>query len=59
MLAHLSEADHTGKPFEREVLLERERLASTGISDGLVRLAVGCEDAEDLIGDLEQAFEKV
>ena len=28
----------------------------SGISDGLVRLAVGIEDAEDIIHDLEQAF---
>ena len=27
-----------------------------GITDGLVRLAVGIEDAEDIIADLEQAF---
>ena len=32
---------------------ERER---AGIGDGLVRLSVGIEDAEDLIGDLDQAF---
>ena len=30
-----------------------------GITDGLVRLSVGIEDAEDLIADLEQAFSKV
>ena len=27
-----------------------------GISDGLVRLSVGIEDADDLIGDLDQAL---
>lgn len=27
-----------------------------GITDGLVRLSVGIEDAEDLLGDLDQAF---
>ncbi|MCF7823872.1 MAG: PLP-dependent aspartate aminotransferase family protein [Candidatus Marinimicrobia bacterium] len=32
-----------------------ERLAA-GISDGLVRLAVGTEDVEDLLADLEQAL---
>jgi cystathionine beta-lyase/cystathionine gamma-synthase len=31
----------------------------TGITDGLVRLSVGIEDAEDLIADLEAALEKV
>ena len=30
--------------------------AELGISDGLVRLSVGVEDAADLIGDLEQAL---
>jgi cystathionine beta-lyase/cystathionine gamma-synthase len=35
---------------------ERERL---GITQGLVRLSVGIEDKEDLIGDLEQALHKV
>lgn len=35
---------------------ERQRV---GITDGLVRLSTGLEDAEDLIADLEQALEKV
>ncbi len=35
-----------------------ERLA-IGVSDGLVRYAVGIEDAQDLIGDLAQALEGV
>lgn len=30
--------------------------AAIGISDGLVRLSVGIEDADDLIGDLERAL---
>lgn len=30
--------------------------AALGITDGLVRLSVGIEDAEDLIGDLERAL---
>lgn len=29
-----------------------------GIKDNLLRLAIGCEDSEDLINDLEQAFAK-
>jgi cystathionine beta-lyase/cystathionine gamma-synthase len=33
--------------------------ARVGLSDGLVRLSVGIEDAEDLIADLEQAFATV
>jgi cystathionine gamma-lyase len=30
-----------------------------GISDGLVRLSVGIEDADDLLGDLDQALEAI
>jgi cystathionine beta-lyase/cystathionine gamma-synthase len=31
----------------------RERM---GVSDGLLRVSVGVEDADDLVADLEQAF---
>jgi cystathionine beta-lyase/cystathionine gamma-synthase len=34
-----------------------ERRAALGITDGLIRLSCGVEDADDLIGDLEGAFE--
>jgi cystathionine gamma-lyase len=34
-----------------------ERRAELGIGDGLIRLSCGVEDAEDLIEDLEQAFQ--
>jgi methionine-gamma-lyase len=33
-----------------------ERLEEAGISPGLLRLSVGCEDADDLVADLEQAL---
>jgi methionine-gamma-lyase len=33
-----------------------ERLADAGISPGLLRLSVGCEDADDLVADLQQAL---
>jgi cystathionine gamma-lyase/cystathionine beta-lyase/cystathionine gamma-lyase/homocysteine desulfhydrase len=33
--------------------------AALGIGDGLVRISVGCEDAEDLIADIESALERV
>ena len=36
-----------------------EDRAAIGISDSLVRMACGIENAEDLIADLEQALEKV
>lgn len=31
----------------------------TGITDSLIRLSVGIEDADDLIGDLDQALKKI
>ena len=34
----------------------KEELAAAGISEGLVRISVGLEDAEDIIADFEQAF---
>lgn len=36
-----------------------EQLAAAGISPGMLRLSVGCEDAGDLIADLEQALERI
>ena len=36
--------------------VEADRRAALGISEGLVRLSVGVEDADDLLGDLEQAL---
>lgn len=35
---------------------EREK---TGVTDGLIRLSVGIENADDLIADLEQAFQTI
>jgi cystathionine gamma-lyase len=37
----------------------RERREQLGIVDGLVRLSVGIEDADDLIEDLEQALRQI
>jgi hypothetical protein CLOSPO_00030 len=36
-----------------------EELKAAGISEGLVRLSVGLEDAQDIINDLKQALDKV
>jgi cystathionine beta-lyase/cystathionine gamma-synthase len=36
--------------------IPREERIKNGLSDSLIRLSVGIEDAEDLINDLEQAF---
>jgi methionine-gamma-lyase len=33
-----------------------EQLAAAGVSEGLLRLAVGCEDADDLVADLDGAL---
>jgi methionine-gamma-lyase len=37
----------------------REARLAAGISDGLVRVSVGLEDADDLIDDVDRALEKV
>lgn len=37
----------------------KEAREAAGITDGLVRLSVGIENADDLIADLDQALEKV
>jgi O-succinylhomoserine sulfhydrylase len=36
-----------------------EGRAAIGLSDGVVRLSVGLEDGDDLIGDLEQALKQI
>lgn len=33
-----------------------DQLAAAGVSPGLLRLSVGCEDADDIVGDLDQAL---
>jgi cystathionine beta-lyase/cystathionine gamma-synthase len=40
-------------------MLSQEDKNRTGVTDQLVRLAVGIEHAEDLILDLQQAFDKI
>lgn len=37
----------------------KEELAEAGIAEGLVRLSVGLEDADDIIADLEQALDRI
>ncbi|MEO7538772.1 MAG: PLP-dependent aspartate aminotransferase family protein [Pyrinomonadaceae bacterium] len=39
--------------------IPREDRLKAGISDGLIRLSVGIEDVDDLIGDIEQALNKI
>jgi cystathionine beta-lyase/cystathionine gamma-synthase len=36
-----------------------ERRAALGIGDGLVRFSVGVEDSEDLLADLDHAFQGI
>jgi methionine-gamma-lyase len=38
--------------------MAREDRLAAGITDGLVRVSVGCEDVEDLIADFEEAFSR-
>lgn len=46
-------ASMTHSPYSAEELKE------AGISEGLVRMSVGLENVEDIIADLEQAFEHI
>jgi len=51
LISHPATMTHAGyTPAER---------AAIGIGDGLVRISVGCEDAEDLIADLRRSLEAV
>jgi len=49
LISHPATMTHASVPPE-----ERARI---GITDGLVRLSCGVEEAEDLVADLDQAFE--
>jgi methionine-gamma-lyase len=51
LIEHPASMTHAGMP--------REHREASGISDGLVRLSVGIESADDLIADLKQAMGKV
>ncbi len=42
--------------FSSHAHLKSEERSKLGISDGFLRLSVGLEDADDLIGDIEQAL---
>lgn len=51
LISHPASMTHASVPLE-----ERRKI---GITDGLVRVSVGLEDLEDLIGDLDQALASV
>jgi O-acetylhomoserine (thiol)-lyase len=50
-------ATHPASTTHRQ--LNAEELASTGVSEGMVRLSVGIEHLDDLSADLEQALAAV
>jgi cystathionine gamma-lyase/cystathionine beta-lyase/cystathionine gamma-lyase/homocysteine desulfhydrase len=51
LISHPATMTHASVPPE-----ERRRL---GITEGLIRLSVGCEDVEDIIADLDQALARL
>jgi methionine-gamma-lyase len=51
LIEHPASMTHAGVPKA-----EREK---AGIRDDLVRISVGCEGAEDLIADLDQALAEI
>ncbi|NUM79217.1 cystathionine gamma-synthase [bacterium] len=51
LICHPASMTHASVPQEDRMKL--------GLTDGLVRLSVGCEDSEDLIADIRQALEHV
>ncbi len=51
LIQHPASMTHAGVP--------KEKREQAGITDDMVRLAVGCESYDDLRGDLEQALEHV
>ncbi|MBS1659683.1 MAG: PLP-dependent transferase [Bacteroidetes bacterium] len=51
LVSHPAQMTHKTIPAEKR--------KAAGVTDGLVRLSVGLEDAEDLIEDLQRALEKI
>ena len=51
LISHPATMTHAGYTQEERDLL--------GITNGLVRISVGCEDADDLVADLDQALAAV
>src|SRR3982750_203411 len=51
LISHPASTTHSGVPKET-----RDRM---GVTDSLIRISVGIENADDLIADLEQAREKI
>jgi cystathionine beta-lyase/cystathionine gamma-synthase len=51
LVCHPATMTHASVPADRR--------AALGIGDGLVRFSVGVEDSQDLLADLERAFEGI
>ncbi len=51
LIQHPASMTHAG--------MDKESQAASGITEGLVRLSVGCEDAEDLINDLAACLDQI
>lgn len=51
LLCHPAQMTHKSIP--------KEKRKAAGVADSLIRLSVGLEDAEDLLQDLEQAFDQL
>ncbi|MBL7961343.1 PLP-dependent transferase, partial [bacterium] len=51
LICHPASMTHGSIPLEDRIKLH--------LTDGLVRLSVGCEDSEDLIADIKAALERV
>ena len=51
LISHPASMTHASVPPEER--------AKIGIGDGLVRVSVGIEDLDDLLGDLEQALDSI
>ncbi len=51
LIQHPASMTHANVPKDMRI--------KTGITDGLVRISTGIEDAKDIIADLDQALEKV
>ena len=48
LVCHPASTTHSGVPADAR--------AASGVSEGLIRLSIGLEDADDLIADLERAL---
>jgi cystathionine beta-lyase len=51
LICHPAQMTHKSIP--------REKRLQSGVADSLIRLSCGIEEAEDLITDIKQAFEKI